>query len=291
MRLHNSFTSFVTWCFRMSKRLFGDIKLRCTSYYFLCPKKKTQNIRRLPEKFYNYSKIPAKYWIGDLRILQLKYICDVTLRERSTHTNSGFLIQRVSLCFPLQSVWTTRLYTWCPSPATANKSVLLLWPTRPLGTPAFQEPGSTSVWSILVVGLSSFTRRNYGPRINQRDGFKHRNRLPWYGSLTSRLFLFFHLIHYVAVNILSFPTVHCYLLSQPSAVLITPNNTVAENNRLWAQIFCAKAGILLNFLRLAQMPVRSCSGIVYFSEFDNSLLLVSAGSVYHKTMCVNLVDR
>lgn len=130
-------------------------------------------------------------------VLQLKYICDVTLSERSTHTNSAFLIQRpafwVSLCFSLQSVWTTRLYTWCPSPATANKSVLLLWPTRPLGTPAFQEPGSTSVWSILVVGLSSFTRCNYGPRINQTDGFKHRNRLPWYGSLTSRLFLFFTL--------------------------------------------------------------------------------------------------
>lgn len=56
------------------------------------------------------------------------------------------------VCSPSQSAWTMRPCTWCPSPATANKSVPLPSATKPLGTLAFQEPGSTSVFSILVVG-------------------------------------------------------------------------------------------------------------------------------------------
>lgn len=51
-----------------------------------------------------------------------------------------------------------RPYTLCPNPATANRSVLLPWATRPFRTPAFPEPGSTWVWSILVVRLSLLPR-------------------------------------------------------------------------------------------------------------------------------------
>lgn len=78
----------------------------------------------------------------------------VRITHTHTHTQPQcFLIQWLTLCCSPQTVWTTRLYTWCPGPATANRSVLLLSATRPSGTPAFQEPGSTSAWSILVVGL------------------------------------------------------------------------------------------------------------------------------------------
>lgn len=89
----------------------------------------------------------------------------------------------ISLCCSPQSVWTTRLYTWCPSPATANRSALLLSATRPLGTPAFQEPGSTSVCCIPVVGL--YVLPHVHGTITSLV-INYRNRLAWnYGYPTS----------------------------------------------------------------------------------------------------------
>lgn len=77
----------------------------------------------------------------------------------------------------VQSVWTTRPCTWCPSPATANRSASLPWATGPSGTPAFQEPGSTSACFIHAVRRSafSFTRRKHS-RLSICGAAKHCNK-------------------------------------------------------------------------------------------------------------------
>lgn len=97
----------------------------------------------------------------------------------------------ISLCSSWQSVWTTRLHMSCPSPATASRDVLLPLATRPLGTPAFQEPGSTSAWSILVVGVCLLLHAHNTITTLVINTFHNRSRVTWKsGWLRSQMFLF-----------------------------------------------------------------------------------------------------
>lgn len=123
----------------------------------------------------NSCKRPTQ-WFGSCGRISVSFV--PKLSEHQTHTHrrchSWLPLNFSFFCSP-QSVSTTRPCTWCPSPATANRSVLLPSATRPLGTPAFQEPGSTSVWCILVVGLfvlPRFPKYDRKPADKFERGFK-----------------------------------------------------------------------------------------------------------------------
>lgn len=166
----------------------------------------------------------------------------------------------------IQSVWTTRQCIWCPSPATANRSASLPWATGPSGTPAFQEPGSTSQCFILAVSrfAFSFTRSKHS-WLWICSVAKYSNKLCLWNELCES--------ERVSCNFPPELNLFSLMILALSCSLITPNNTEAGNNGLWCQSWVLRSASCFNFLWLARTRVRSRSQIVVRNLTNNKVFL------------------